>query len=282
MRDYEKKPGKKPEFRSSQGRLREADAKKNRDGADHLTGYRPREQEGSTRPREAGRLENSFGDIAVGTNRRKELMIVVSRRRTQQGPMVREDEKTLRGESARRMERTRGNFSTNSHDKRESAVAYRQSSAKAPQMMLNQFRAMTERNQQQTVKKQMLFLSRETEKQELRELRSRELELRAQGDRDAKAQLRAIERRRQELRQILAEKETQERRMKQVLQKAGEEAAQRAMESWERPFLLAGWDAQADGGEEPLDGDEQGADEAQNEENPDNLGAAADGKGYPL
>lgn len=261
MRDLEKKTYKKPEQHSSQGHLREGMVRRERDGADHLTGYRPREQEGVTRPREAGRLENSFGDIAVGTNRKKELMILLSRRRTQEGLAVRADEKELRGESARKMTQTRGSFLTNTHDEKESAVAYRQSHRKAPQMMLNQFRTMMEKRDQQTAKNQMAFLSRREEKAELKALRQRELTLRAQGGTEARSALRAIERRREELRQILADKETQERCMRQVLQKAGEEAERRSEESWERPFVFSDqWQAEAeeDGGGEPRPEDEQG------------------------
>ena len=272
MRDYEKKPSKKSEQRSSQGRLREGMARKTRDGADHLTGYRPREQEGSARPRETGRLENSFGDIAVGTNRKKELTIVVSRRRTQEGPAIREDEKELRGESARKMERTRGDFLTNPHDKQESAVGYRQSGAKSPRMMLNQFRALMEQHDQKTVKPQMSFLSRREEKAELKALRERELALRAERGGEAQAELRVIERRREELRQILAGKETQERRMKQILQKAGEEAARRGEKSWERPFARFGLRDTAlseDGEGESRPEDEQGGEGSVDEQKSD-------------
>ena len=261
MWDYEKDK-KKPSQSSSQKRLREGRPRKEKDGKEHLTGYRPHEQEGTRRPRESGRLENTFGDIAVGTNRKKEVTVVVSRRRTQEGPAVREDEKVLKGDSARPIHLARGNFQVNSHNAQKSAVGYRQSYKKAPYAMTGQMRGMMESGEQETIWKQAPFLSQKPEKAELKLLREQEVELLHRSDPADKEQLKEIRRRTQQLRRVLVEKEGQQRRLRLILQKAREEAMRRGEEDWEWPVRRFGFGEEADlsdEGEEPGQEEEPGA-----------------------
>lgn len=265
MWDYEK--AKKSPQSSSQERLREGRPRREKDGREHLTGYRPHEQEGTRRPRESGRLENSFGDIAVGTNRKKEVTVVVSRRRTQKGPAVREDEKVLKGDSARPINLARGNFQVNSHDGKKSAVGYRQSYKKNPCAMTGQMRGMMEGREQETVWKQAPFLSQKPEKEELKLLREQEVELLRKSDPEDKEQLKEIQRRTQQLRRVLVEKEGQQRRLRLILQKAREEAMQRGEEDWQWPLrrFVPGEESElSDDGENP--GQEEESDSEQPEE----------------
>ena len=87
MGSFEKerrRPDRPPAWRSSEGRMWEKTPEEKREGKDHLTGYAPRENE--DRPREAARMGGSYGDVAIGVSRRKELTMVVSKRRGREGP----------------------------------------------------------------------------------------------------------------------------------------------------------------------------------------------------
>ena len=78
--------GRPPAWRSSEGRMWERTPQARREGKDHLTGYQPHGKEKSQRPREAARMGGAYGDVSVGVSRKKELTLVVSARRSREGP----------------------------------------------------------------------------------------------------------------------------------------------------------------------------------------------------
>ena len=237
--------GRPPAWRSSEGRMWERAPQTQKDGKDHLTGYEPRENE--DRPREAARMGGSYGDVSVGVSKKKELTLVVSKRRSREGPAARREEQTLMGDSARKMNLSRGDFRVNAHDPGKSAVAYRESHRKPPNFMLERFKEMMRTHSQDTLDEQVPFLNRREEREELRRLQRDREELLAREGGEDRAALRAIERRKQALRQALTEKEGQERRLRLLLQKAQEEARRRAGET-ERAEWLPGLSLD---GEEP-------------------------------
>lgn len=245
----------------SQELLREAHPRQERDGEAHLTGYHPHEQEGKRRPREFGRLENSFGDIAVGTNRNKEVMVVVSRRRTEEGPAVSEDEKVLNGNRAVSMGGVRGAFQVNSHDEEKSAVAYRRSARKNAGNMVGQIREMMTEREQETIWKQAPFFNRQPEQEEMKLLREEELELRHRSEPEDRERLREVERRSQQLRRRIEEKEGQERRLRFILEKAREEAEKQGEAPWDsllRAVVQREQEEQLDEDDEKGTGEEAG------------------------
>ena len=217
-------------WRSSEGRMWEAPPKAEKDGQDHLTGYQPREGEGRDRPREAARMAGSYGDVSVGVSRKKELTLVVSKRRSREGPAARREEQTLLGDSARRMNLARGDFQVNAHDPKKSAVAYRESHRKPPAFLLQRFREMMAAREQDTLAEQVPFLDREGEREELRRLQSLQENLLARGGSGSRM-LDRIEARKQALRQSLTEKRVQERRLQLLIQKAQEASRRRAGET---------------------------------------------------
>lgn len=226
---HRRSSGRPPVWRSSEGKMWERSPREKKEGKDHLTGYEPRENE--DRPREAARMGGSYGDVSVGVSRKKELTMVVSKRRSREGPAALEDERTLQGDRAKKMDLSRGNFQVNVHDPERSALAYRESHQKTPAFMLNRFKEMMRTRRQDTLAEQVPFLDRREEREELRQLQHRREELLAReggGDRPA---LRALERRKETLRQILTEKESQERRLRLLLQKAQETSRRRAGET---------------------------------------------------
>lgn len=219
-------------WRSSEGRLREAAPVSRREGRDHLTGYEPPAAEKTAgSPREAGRLASSYGDVAVGVSRKKELTLVISKRRNRQGPAAGRDEKVLKGDSVRRVNLARRDFRVNSHDPQKSALAYRESHKRPPQFLLERFKELMSSRQQDTLEELVPFLTRKDEQEELRQLQSRAEDLQAKESGAGSLALRHIEIRKQELRQRLTEKQSQERRLRLLLQKAQEESRRRAGEA---------------------------------------------------
>lgn len=242
--------GRKPLWRTSEGRMREVSPLSRREGEDRLTGYEPHPaQEKKDRPREAARLSGSYGDLAVGTDRKKQLTLVVSKRRSREGPAATRDEKALRASGARKMERVRGEFLTNPHDPEQSALAFRSPDKPAPGRMLGQFQRMMHGRAQEVLAEQVPFLDRRPEREALKALGERADDLRARGGAEARAELGVLERRRQALRQSLTEKAAQQRKVRLMLQKAREESKRRAGESEppRRYWLLTA----APAGEEP-------------------------------
>ena len=257
--------GQKPLWRTSEGRMREVPPLSRREGEDRLTGYEPHPaQEKKDRPREASRLSGSYGDLAVGVNRKKQLTLVVSRRRSREGPAATRDERALRASGARKMERVRGEFFTNPHDPERSALGFRSPDKPAPGRMLGQFQRMMHGREQEVLAEQVPFLDRRPEREELKALGERADDLRARGGAAERAELGALERRRQVLRQSLTEKAAQQRKVRLMLQKAREEAKRRAGESEPpRRFLLL--TPQTDGADPPPEGEEDSGNEKKEE-----------------
>ncbi len=234
MGEYKEKKREQPEpWRTSQGRLRQARPTPKKEGRDHQTGYESHPQE-QDRPRESGRLESSFGNISVGSSRKKELTVVLSKRRRQEGLAVTEDERVMKAGGARRLKSASGNFFTNVADRESSAVAYRASHRKPPGHMLARFREMLAKHGPQALDEQVPFLDREPEQRELRTLTQQARTLReARED----AMLRQAENRKEELHQVLTEKKTQEGQLQQLLRKAQAESRKRAAGEWD-PLTL--------------------------------------------
>ena len=225
--DNRKRDTRPPAWRSSEGRFREEAPSPEKEGRPHLSGYEPRREEGDKAPRETGRLAGSYGQVSVGIQK-QQVVMAVSKRRSREGEAARLDEQRLHGQSARKLNLARGEFLTNAHDPDRSALLYRESAGKPATFLLNRFREMMHTRQQGTSREQLPFLLRKAEREELRQLESRAVALRASDPQGSREELRAIERRRQELRQILTEKETGERRLQLMLDKAQEQARRQA------------------------------------------------------
>lgn len=225
--DNRKRDTRLPAWRSSEGRFREEASSPEKEGRPHLSGYEPRREEGDKAPRETGRLAGSYGQVSVGIQK-QQVVMAVSKRRSRDGEAARLDEQRLHGQSARKLNLARGEFLTNAHDPDRSALLYRESAGKPATFLLNRFREMMDTRQQRTSREQLPFLLRKAEREELRQLESRAVALRASDPQGSREELRAIERRSQELHQILTEKETGERRLRLMLDKAQEQARRQA------------------------------------------------------
>ncbi|MEG0779023.1 MAG: hypothetical protein RR426_00340 [Oscillospiraceae bacterium] len=240
MEDYDwskTRQEKPPLWQSTEGKLRETAPRGKQGGQDHLTGYQPtvEEKEQGERPREMARLSGSYGDVAVGVSRKKEITMVVSKQRSREGVAATGEDKHVHAQSASKIHLTRGNFQTNSNDGKTGAVSYRESRKKQPGKMLAQFQALMNRREQAVLQEQVPFLSQKEEKEELRVLEARADAMRAENSPEAHRSLREIESRKQYLHRSLAEKTAQERRLRLTLQKAEEESHRQAGERADLP-----------------------------------------------
>lgn len=245
MDRFEREPRREdrpPAWRSSEGRMWEVSPKRKKEGRDHLTGYEPHSREATARPREVARMGGSYGDVAIGVSRKKELTLVVSKRRSREGPAATREEQTLLAGSARPMDLTRGNVRVNAHDPKKSAVAFRASHRKSPRSMMARLKEVVRERDQQVLEEQVPFLSRAGERKALRRLQKLEEDLLAKRERPDRPLLRQVNARKQALRQVLTEKTAQERRLRLLLQKAQEASRRRAGEleraDWLSPLLL--------------------------------------------
>ncbi len=232
MHDYDERQ-KNDQWRTSQGRMTERTPEKERDGENHLTGYRSSEEERRSKsaPREMSKLSGTFGDVAVGVDRERKLSITVSERRTQQNRTTQEDQKAVRSEGAKRMAGTRGRGYTNLKDPKESAVLFRDAGTRPPYFIKRRFQGMMGSREQELLDQQVPFLHQSREQKEAKALLQQEKEVRKQGG-DSK-ELSAITTRRSELQQMITEKSRQERRFQQTLKQAQERAATETVKPWE-------------------------------------------------
>lgn len=171
--------------------------------------------------------------------------MVVSKRRSREGPAVKDEEQEFDAARAPKLNLARGAFRVNAHEKDKSAVEYRESNQKPPTFLLNRFQEMMRTHRQAVPQEQLAFLDTYEEREGIRHLAERSDSLRAERDDGAEKELAALECRRQMLRQSLTEKETQQRRLRLALQKAQEESRRRAGKAdWTAWSLVSGGEEQ--------------------------------------
>ncbi|MFI3312686.1 MAG: hypothetical protein R3Y62_02260 [Eubacteriales bacterium] len=211
------------QWRNSQGRMGERLPQGRQQGENRLTGYRPTEQERREKnaPREVAKLSGSYGDVAVGVNRQKNLSITLSERRGgEEKHTTKSDKKAVEGQTAHKLPATRGKGFTNPHHKSQSAVLYQSQDKKPPPFLQKRFTQMMGNHHQEVLEGHVSFLDTKRERAEEKALITQEKQ--ARKDR---GNLSAIQSRRDELSQIITEKKHQSRRFQQLL-KQGQQAAQ--------------------------------------------------------
>lgn len=161
--EYEKK-----DWQRSDGRYRSL-GKEKKDKKKPLTAYHPPEIENSAqkRPREMMKMESSYGGIAWGANREKELTMVVHERRRAKGPGLKKDQREVEGSRIAAISELRGDFRTNSHSRRDSAIVYKERLEETPLYMMERIQEMMDENYQQSGQKVLPFM-RKREDEELR------------------------------------------------------------------------------------------------------------------
>lgn len=173
----------KKDWQRSDGRYRSM-GKEEKSANKPLSAYHPADRENTRerRPNEMMTLESAYGGISFGANRRREMTMVVHEKRRSQGPGLKKDNRELEGGHTASLSELRGDFCTNSHDRRESALSYREELAESPLRMMERLREMMDENEQESGKKVLPFLNRRQEEAQKREIQEKLRESLEQGD----------------------------------------------------------------------------------------------------
>jgi hypothetical protein len=199
-----------PEWRSSDGALRE---KKDR-GDKPLPGYAPSEKERrrGDEPKKIYELKNSYTTLAVGINKKKELVTVGSQQRTKALKALPQTSKRLEGETSKKVPLLTGNVQVNEprYRQEESAFGYRERSSRGAPFAMNKLEKIRAREDLRLARTAAPFLGKDKEKEELRVLREQARALAESGDREERQ---GIEKRVQFLTVVRDDKERNWKRM---------------------------------------------------------------------
>ena len=165
----------KKDWQRSEGRVRSV-GKSDLRTDKKLRAYHPAERERSreNRSNEMMRMENSYGGIAIGASRRKKMTMVFHEERRHNGPGIKKDEREVEGSRTVPLSRLEGDFRTNSHDRRDSAMLYRERLEESPVRMMRKLQEMLDENRQESGERTLPFLDLRKDRQE-REDTEREL-----------------------------------------------------------------------------------------------------------
>lgn len=136
-----------------------------------LTGYQYSEKESKMNdiPKESMRLGNTFGGISIGSNKKKELLLVVTgRMKGYQSPD--RNSKLFVSERAVRINSITDKMYTNSSEKNESAFAYRVPNSNNEKYIMRRLKGMFEKENHKLTEDMLPFLNQKKEKEEIRVL----------------------------------------------------------------------------------------------------------------
>lgn len=236
--EYEEKKRKPdiqpPAWRSSDGRLKEWAGPRGK-----LTGYESseRERRSGTAPRQVGELRSAYGSVASGVSRadgRRSLTLVVSRRRSKEGPQPDREAQVLQAERAVRVRPARGVYLTGNLRPEKSAFGYRESLEKSPYIMRRKMKALVRRRKHDALKQMLPFLSDRKEGEELKDLRREERAHTEAGIHPP----RELVARKEALRAVISDKHREEKRFTRHLERTVERARRTAVA---RPLFETRW-----------------------------------------
>ncbi|MDR0469627.1 MAG: hypothetical protein LBH09_06595 [Peptococcaceae bacterium] len=253
-----------PAWRSSDGVLKEKGAepveKESRGRLEHqasIPGYRSSEEEKKRHdePRKIWELSSSYGTLAIGKNKKKQLMIVNSQRRTKELQALTPESKELRRETSVKIPLISGDFRFNEdwNRREKSAYSYQLEASHSPDYLM---RKMKELHDQRTLKVQENinpFFDLSEDKEELAHLRETAAEMARNHEQDAEKGLRV---RTQFVTAALADKERQRRKFYTKLPDLLEEARKEETADWRfaKPYAEV-WEADTDDDKDDTDDD---------------------------
>ena len=202
-----------PEWRSSDGAFKESAVKGNEGNdkqAEPLTGYKSSEEEHrrQDQPQKIWELSNSYGSLAVGKNKRKQLVLVNSQRRTKNIHQLTPESKELRSGTSAPIPLISGEFRFNEawNRRRESAYVYRMEAGFSPDFLMRKMKELSGKREPDVQKNIAPFFNLDPEKDELAYLR--EIAQKTSRDRTRKEEF-GLRTRIQFLTALLADKERQ-------------------------------------------------------------------------
>lgn len=182
---------------------------------ENMTGlYEGNSISGEKRTREIFRAENSYGNIAIGANQKKEAMVVVSQKREHNSTNTEGKQKELQIKRAKRKVSSRGNFFTNPGGEKDGAAAYQVDTNMKEQKVLSEIKKLAKSQDNIMFEKRMPFLSLDRDKEERKELRE---QIRKHREKNENTKADKLEKEKESLENIIQQKEEHERMMKRKM-----------------------------------------------------------------
>lgn len=191
---------------------------------------RLKEHSSEQKMREVFHAENSYGNIAVGANKKKEAMIVVSQEREHNGITTKEHQKKLNMERNKRKISPKGDFFTNNSHFDESAWAYKGKTELPDKKAFDEIKNYTEKEESKMLEKRMPFLLLEKDKKQMVNLQEQIRESHENGN---KADARILEKQKETLQHEIRQKEENEKTMRKKIKFAWEKARKAMAEDFE-------------------------------------------------
>ena len=229
-----------PAWRSSDGALKEKGASPAEKGngdrqgqKEPMPGYLSSEQEKRRKdePRKIWELGNSYGSLAIGKNKRKQLMIVNSQRRTKALRQLHPESKALRRETSVRIPLISDEFRFNEdwNRREESAYTYQVDAGRSPDYLMRKMKELSVKRMLRVKETINPFFNISKDKDELAYLREKAAEAIRAGDR---AQEKGLSSRIQFQAAVLADKERQRLKLYTKLPSLLEEARKEERADW--------------------------------------------------
>lgn len=169
---------------------------------------------GEKRMKEMFRLENSYGNIAIGSNKKKEAMIVVSQKREHNEKSTNRNQKELQMEQAKRKVSPKGEFLVNPGGEKEGATVYRVDVRMTEEKIIPQLKGFVNQEDNIMLEKRMPFLSSDRDKEEKKELGE---QIREHREKDERMTADKLEKEKEYLQTMIQQKEEQERMTKRKI-----------------------------------------------------------------
>lgn len=187
-----------------------------------MTGFDPGEREKSseTMPREILNLENAFGSIVLGVNRRQEYTFLAREKRRLNSPELVRDQKIIAGDRKKVFSTHYGLYMTNSHDERQSAAAVRFRRGQPPDRVMESVGRFAAEKGQQAFGEVLPFTELSGDRAELGLLEARAGELRRERTEPSMAAAERVQGRLEDLRHVMWKKERMKRQIESKLKAA--------------------------------------------------------------
>lgn len=200
---------------------------------DKMTGLYDKQKESSSNAamKEVFRAENSYGNVAVGINKKKEAAVVVSQKREFHGKTTEEFQKNVHMERKRRKVSPIGEIFTNNSQFQDSAWAYKGKTHLPEHRVFAQLKKVKEQEGSRMLEKRMPFLTADKDKKQIVRLREQireSLEKRQVEDRPL------LEKQKETFMQEVQQKEENERMMRKKIRFAWEKAKKVSSDDFER------------------------------------------------
>lgn len=220
-----------------------------------MTGWRPGEEDKSyeTKVHEIMNLENSYGNIVLGVNRKQEYMFLVREKKRYHAPAIKAAQTTLEGGSKKVFSTHYGVYMTNSHDTKESAAAVKIPAQSAPDRLAGSLSLFTQARDQQGFKEMLPFTTMRTDREQIQMLEEKARDLREERTYRSAKEAGQLEIELQGLRHTLWQKQQMQQKINKKLK-----AAIKRPSKWLDDKMLPEAFMTAIYGEKPDDGNDDG------------------------